>query len=133
MLFPSRQTETDKTFYLLYGKFGESKVNFFVQCTKMQLITLQNVNIQTYFSQLLWFFNLEYWFKGQITSRIHLSLSNAYKLMCFDRNINGNKNVKFLECDYLLVQRCVKVTLESRCYTGISLRDVFPILICCSK
>ena len=31
--------------------------------------------------------------------------------MCFDRNINGNKDVKFLECDYLLVQRCVKLTL----------------------
>ena len=35
----------------------------------------------------------------------------AYKLMCFDRNINGNREVKFLECDYLLVQRCVKLTL----------------------
>ena len=32
--------------------------------------------------------------------------------MCFDRNINENKDVKFLECDYLLVQRCVKLTLE---------------------
>ena len=32
-------------------------------------------------------------------SRIHLILPNAYKLMCFDRNINGNRNVKFLECD----------------------------------
>ena len=31
--------------------------------------------------------------------------------MCFDRNINGNRNVKFLECNYLLVQRCVKLTL----------------------
>ena len=31
--------------------------------------------------------------------------------MCFDRNINGNRDVKFLECDYLLVQRCVKLTL----------------------
>ena len=29
-------------------------------------------------------------------SRIHLSLPNAYKLMCFDRNINGNRDVKFL-------------------------------------
>ena len=38
-------------------------------------------------------------------------LCNAYKLMCFDRNINGNRDVKFLECDYLLVQRCVKLTL----------------------
>ena len=31
--------------------------------------------------------------------------------MCLDRNFNGNRNVKFLECDYLLVQRCVKLTL----------------------
>ena len=31
--------------------------------------------------------------------------------MCFHRNINGNRDVKFLECDYLLVQRCVKLTL----------------------
>ena len=29
-------------------------------------------------------------------SRIHLSLPNAYKLMCFDRNIYGNRDVKFL-------------------------------------
>ena len=43
-------------------------------------------------------------------SRIHLSLPNAYKLMCFVRNINGNRDVKFLECDYLLVQQCVKLT-----------------------
>ena len=36
-------------------KFQSSKVSFMVQCTKMQLITLQNFNIQTYFSQFLWF------------------------------------------------------------------------------
>ena len=87
------------------------KTSFFAQCTKMQLITLQNFNIQTYFSQFLWFFSLKCWFKGQMISRIHLSLPNAYKLMCFDRNINGNRDAKFLECDYLLVQRCVKLTL----------------------
>ena len=29
-------------------------------------------------------------------SRIYLSLPNAYKLMYFDRNINGNRDVKFL-------------------------------------
>ena len=29
-------------------------------------------------------------------SKIHLSLPNAYKLMCFDRNVNGNRDVKFL-------------------------------------
>jgi hypothetical protein len=33
--------------------------------------------------------------------------------MCFDRNINGNRNVKFLGCDYLLVKRCMKITLVS--------------------
>ena len=32
--------------------------------------------------------------------------------MCFYRNINGNRDVKYLECDSLLVQRCVKLTLE---------------------
>ena len=33
--------------------------------------------------------------------------------MCFDKNINGNRDVKFLECDYLLVQWFVKLTLET--------------------
>ena len=65
----------------------------------MQLITFQNFHIQTWFSQFLWFFSLKCWFKGQMISRIHLILPNAYKLMCFDRNINGNRDVKFLECD----------------------------------
>ena len=32
--------------------------------------------------------------------------------MFFDRNINGYRDVKFLECDYLLVQQCMKLTLE---------------------
>ena len=71
------------------------KVSFFVQFTKTQLITFQN-NIQTCFSQFLWFFSLKSWFKGPIISRIHLSPPNAYKLMCFDRNIIGNRDVKFL-------------------------------------
>ena len=33
--------------------------------------------------------------------------------MCFDRNINVNRNVKFLGCNYFLLQWCVKLTLES--------------------
>ena len=33
----------------------EAKVSFFIQCTKMQLITLQNFTIQTCFSQFLRF------------------------------------------------------------------------------
>ena len=45
-------------------------------------------------------------------SRIHLGLPNAYKLMSFDRNINGNRDVNFLDCDYLLVERCVKLNLK---------------------
>ena len=35
-----------------------SKVSFFVECIKKQLITLQNFNIQTCFGQFLWFFIL---------------------------------------------------------------------------
>ena len=34
--------------------------------------------------------------------------TNWYKLIRFDRNIHGNRDFKFLECDYLLVQRYVK-------------------------
>ena len=63
------------------------------------------INIQTCFSQFLWFFSLKFWCKGQIISIINLILPNAYKLMCFDRNIYGNSDVKFLECDYLLEQQ----------------------------
>ena len=40
--------------------------------------------------------------------------------MYFDRNINGNRDVKSLEHDYLLVQRCMKLTLVS--YTAIPYR-----------
>jgi hypothetical protein len=40
-------------------------------------------------------------------------------LMCFDRNINGNRDVTILECDYLLVQRCVKLTLLRAQFLGL--------------
>ena len=79
----------------------------------MQLITIQNFNIKNYFNQFLWFFSLTCWFKGQIIFRIHLSLPNSYN-WCVLIEISmeiGNWDVKFLECDYLLVQRCVKLTL----------------------
>ena len=33
--------------------------------------------------------------------------------MCFERNVNGNRDVKILECNYLLVQRGVKLALVS--------------------
>ena len=69
------------------------KVSFFLQCSKMKLIPLKNFNIKTCFFQFLWFFRLKCWFKGQIISRIHLSLPNAHKLMCFDRNVDGNRDV----------------------------------------
>ena len=36
-----------------------TKVSIFVKCTKIQLIQFQNFNIQTYFSQFLWFFSLK--------------------------------------------------------------------------
>ena len=41
-------------------------------------------------------------------------MPNVYKPMCFHRNIIGNKDARFLDCDYLLVQRSVKLTLG--CY-----------------
>ena len=58
------------------------KVSFFGQCTKMQLITLQNFNIQICFSQSLWFFSLKFWFIGQIMSRIHLILPKMHTNLC---------------------------------------------------
>ena len=73
-----------------------TKVSFLGLCSKMQIIPIKNLNIKKVVPQFLWFFRLKCWFKGQIISRIHLNLPNAYKLMCFDRNINGNRDVKFL-------------------------------------
>ena len=65
----------------------------------MQLIPLKNFNVKTCFIQFLRFF-LKCWLKGQIISRNHLSLPNAYTLICFDRNINVNRDVKFFEWAY---------------------------------
>ena len=48
--------------------------------------------------------------------------------MCFDRNINGNRDVRFLECDYLLVQRCVKLTLVAL-YCNAKSKDTNDFLI----
>ena len=45
--------------------------------------------------------------------------------MCFDKNINRNRDVKFLECNYLLLQRCVKLTLA-----GIKLDLWTPQYLC---
>ena len=78
----------------------------------MQIIPLQNFIIKTCFIQFLWFIRLKCWFKGQIISRIHLSLPNAYKLMCFDRNINVNRDDKFYEWDYWSLHWWKKLTLE---------------------
>ena len=72
------------------------KVSFLGLCSKMQIIPIKKLNIKKVVPQFLWFFRLKCWFKGQIISRIHLSLPNAYKPMCFDRNININSHFKFL-------------------------------------
>ena len=49
--------------------------------------------------------------------------------MCFDRNINGNRDVKFLECDYLLLQRYVKLTLGNQHISSIHLHhlEIFSV------
>ena len=49
-------------------------------------------------------------------SKIHLSLPNAYKLMCFDRNVNGNRDVKFLECDKWSLHWYENLTLTRSVY-----------------
>ena len=55
-------------------------------------------------------FSLKCWFKGQMISRSHLSLPNAYRLMCFDKNINVDRDVKLLECDYVIACAMVRET-----------------------
>ena len=49
--------------------------------------------------------------------------------MCFDRNINGYWDVKFLECDYLLVQRSLKLTLveKSDADQGLQMDSMFRL------
>ena len=59
------------------------KASFIVHCTKMQLITSQNFNIQTCFRKLLWFF----------------SLPNAYKLCVLIEMSMEIGMLKFLGCD----------------------------------
>ena len=77
----------------------------------MQLITSQNFNIQTCFRKLLWFFSFKCWFKDQMISRTHLSMPNAYKLCVLIEMSTEIGMLKFLRCDYLLVQWCMKLTL----------------------
>ena len=47
----------------------DSKVSFFLQCSKVRLIPLKKINIQACFFQFLWFFKSKWWFKGQIIYR----------------------------------------------------------------
>ena len=50
--------------------------------------------------------------------------------MCFDRNINGNRDVKFLEFDQLLMQQCVKLTLSAK-FSWLKMlpAKIFPSLL----
>ena len=87
----------------------------------MQIIPIKILNIKTCFIQFLWCSRLKCWFKGQIISRTQLSLPNAYKVMCFDRNINGNKDVTILE---VWLMSCVTVR-----ETHFSFKMIWLILI----
>ena len=104
------------------------KVSILGQCSKRQLIPLQNFIINTCFIRFLWFFRLKCWFKGQIIPRIHLSLPNAYKLMCFDRNINGNRDVKFFVWDYWSLHWRKKLTLVTIVDNSFTLNYSIQIL-----
>ena len=102
------------------------KVTFFIQRTKMQLITLQNFNIQTCFSQFLWFFSLKCWSKGQIITSIHCLMHTNWCVL-----IEISMDVEFLECDYLLVQWCVKLTLTFEFLDPVN-RTGFTVDYCAS-
>ena len=82
----------------------------------MQLIPCKKCNI----IQSLWFFRFKCWFKVQIISRIHLRQPNAYKLLCFDRNINGIRDVKFFEWDYWSLDWRKNLTLA-----GLNMKKIF--------
>ena len=57
---PAKQHSQTSPFPPKFGCIGCAiQVSFFNQCSKMQLITLQNFHIQTCFSQFLWFFSLK--------------------------------------------------------------------------
>ena len=102
-------------FHSIYCELSISKVVFFCQCSKMQLISFQKFIIKNCFIQFIWFFRLKCWLKGQIISRIHLSLPNEYKLMWFKKKINGNRNNKFLEWYYWSLHWPKKFTLRAYC------------------
>ena len=62
---------------MIICKWDSTKVSFFHQCSKMQIIPIKKFNIQSYFFQFLWLFRWKCWFQGQIIPRIHLILPNA--------------------------------------------------------
>ena len=41
--------------------------------------------------------------KGQIVAKFDLGLLNIYKLVNFDRNVNGNVDDEILVCDYCVL------------------------------
>jgi len=55
----------------------------------MQIIPIKNLTFKLAFSNFFGFSD------RNVDLKVHLSLPNAYTLMCFDRNINGNRDVKF--------------------------------------
>ena len=63
-------------------------------------------------------------------SKIHLSLPNAYKLMCFDRNVNGYRDVKFLECDKWSLHWYENLTLTRQKETKKNQREINVVTFC---
>ena len=85
--------------------FFATKVRCLYQCSKMQFITFQNFHIQTWFSQFLWFFSLKCWFKGQMMSKIHLSLPES-------------KEKRGENSDFWFLGRTVRADIFGRIYLG---------------
>ena len=55
-------------------------------------------------------------------------MPNAYKLMCFDRNINENRDVKFLEWDYWSLHWRKNLTLAAS-YLTFARRQLFNVFL----
>ena len=119
------QTNWAEIFWGIWGIFGQTIstiLTLWVPCSwenisrpffnkKLWFLCLKHITPKcfSYAIAILWWNDWEIypnWSKVSI-SRIHLKdLPDTYKLLCFDRNINENNDVKFLECDYL---SCVTV------------------------
>ena len=95
-------------FHFLQSEWRNTSTNEIARFLLRNHVTLTGLTISN--SNWKW---AKCWLKGQIISRCHLGLPNAYKLMCIDRNIIRNRDDKFFDCwDYWSLHWWKKTTLD---------------------